>query len=264
MPEYTQPDVFLVASPNLDPSEMGFYLEAVDGGEQLARWASAGIRSSDADKLIEAAGRLCYRSWKPGLNPNVTRVREDKEAYIRNILASGHGSVLEHASFSFIFRHVSRVFTHELVRHRAGTAVSQESLRFVRLTKIPFWMPGWAAEDPELAEECYQVLHVLETHQQWMADHFGLDDEAVPFAEKKAKTSFMRRFAPEGVTTDLMWTCNVRELRHVLETRTAHGAEEEMRRVFRIVGGILKSEVPFLFDDFTVTDGAWVPEYRKV
>ena len=35
-------------------------------------------------------------------------------------------------------RNVSRVFTHELVRHRAGSAFSQESLRYVRLTDIGF------------------------------------------------------------------------------------------------------------------------------
>ena len=47
--------------------------------------------------------------------------------------------------FSFVLHNVSRVVTHELVRHRPGTAVSQESLRFVRLTDIPFWFPDWAA-----------------------------------------------------------------------------------------------------------------------
>src|SRR5260370_17723749 len=39
--------------------------------------------------------------------------------------------------------------THELIRHRPGTAISQESLRFVRLDELPFWFPGWAQEDPD-------------------------------------------------------------------------------------------------------------------
>ena len=29
----------------------------------------------------------CYRSWEPGLNPNVVRVRTDQEKYLQNILA---------------------------------------------------------------------------------------------------------------------------------------------------------------------------------
>src|SRR3954470_18901298 len=58
-------------------------------------------------------GRMCYRSWAPGLNPNVTRVRADSTAYLENILRSAHGSVLEHANYSFVFHNVSRVFCYD-------------------------------------------------------------------------------------------------------------------------------------------------------
>ena len=64
-----------------------------------------------------------------GANPNVSKVRADRREYFANILRSAHGSVLEHANYSFALRNVSRVLTHELVRHRAGSAFSQESLR---------------------------------------------------------------------------------------------------------------------------------------
>ena len=64
----------------------------------------------------------CYRSWEPGLNPNVRKVPvKDQEAYLQNILKQQHGSVLEHAAASrFVLHNVSRVFTHEIVRHRPG------------------------------------------------------------------------------------------------------------------------------------------------
>ena len=91
---------------------------------------------------MEFGGRLCYRSWEPGLNPNVTKVRTDQDEYLRNILKQKHGSVLEHISYSFVFHNVSRVLTHELVRHRAGTAISQESMRFVRLDDHAVLVPG--------------------------------------------------------------------------------------------------------------------------
>ena len=68
----------------------------------------------------------CYRSWEPGLNPNVTRIRTDQAKYLENILASAHGSVLEHVSFTFVLHNVSRVFTHEVVRHRPGVAMWEE------------------------------------------------------------------------------------------------------------------------------------------
>jgi len=154
--------------------------------------------------------------------------------------------------------------THELVRHRPGTAISQESLRFVRLEDLPFWFPEWAREDPELMGRATELLERMEEFQRWMAGHFGLDDEGVPFAEKKHRTSFMRRFAPEGVATGLVWTANVRTLRHTLETRTAEGAEEEIRLLFGRIGEVLRAEAPALFGDYEVVDGAWTPRWRKV
>ena len=56
---------------------------------------------------------MCYRSWEPGLNPNVRKVREDQEAYLQNILKQQHGSVLQHASFTFVLHNVSRVFCYD-------------------------------------------------------------------------------------------------------------------------------------------------------
>ena len=154
--------------------------------------------------------------------------------------------------------------THEIVRHRPGTAVSQESLRFVRLDELPFWFPEWALQDAELMKRATALLTELEQFQLWMAGHFGLDDDAVKMYEKKAKTSFMRRFAPEGLATGLVWTANIRTLRHTIEARTDQGAEEEIRLVFGKIGEIMQAEAPALFGDYTVTDGTWLPAWRKV
>ncbi len=286
-----EPQVFLIARPDLDHAALGGYLAEVGGGDWLARLdrgemdpaaddfaaddpsseavdgpgtGSARPGGSDAQDLAEAAGRICYRSWEPGLNPNVSKIRTDQTAYLQNVLASAHGSVLEHVSFSFVLHNVSRVLTHELVRHRAGVAVSQESLRYVRLAELPFWFPDWAQQDPELLSRASAVLTQLEQFQEWMTGHFGLADEGVPFSEKKHKTSFMRRFAPEGLATGLIWTANVRTLRHVIAMRTAPGAEEEIRLVFGLIARLMIAEAPALFGDFSEADGSWEPRWRKV
>jgi thymidylate synthase (FAD) len=257
-----EPEVFLVARPSVDYEALAGYLGEVGGQRWLERLDRDQL--NDAENLAEFAGKMCYRSWEPGLNPNVRRVREDHAAYLQNILRSGHGSVLEHVSFTFVLHNVSRVLTHELARHRPGTAISQESLRFVRLDEIPFWFPGWAREDPELMKRATALLAEMEAFQGWAAGHFGLDDEGVAFHEKKHKTSFMRRLAPDGVATGLVWTANIRALRHTIEMRTDPGAEEEIRLVFGKIGEIMRAEVPALFGDYVVTDGAWVPGWRKV
>jgi thymidylate synthase (FAD) len=259
----TTPKVFLIARPSIEVEGMRGYLSDVGGESWLERRLEEADGAPNGGELIvEFGGRACYRSWEPGLNPNVTRVRTDQREYFVNILRSAHGSVLEHANWSFALRDVSRVFTHELVRHRAGSAFSQESLRYVRLTDIGFRVPP--ALEP-VREQVLSIVEQLEEFQVNAAEQLGIDKDGVPFHVKKEVTSALRRLAPIGLSTDILWTANARTLRHVIEMRTAEGAEEELRLVFDTIARIMQDEAPGLFQDFTrQDDGAWVPEYRKV
>jgi thymidylate synthase (FAD) len=259
----TTPSVHLIARPSVDLAGMHEYLRDVGGSGWLERReeeAADGL--NDGQLLVEFCGRMCYRSWAPGLNANVSKIRTDQQEYLGNILSSLHGSVLEHANYTFAFRSVSRVFTHELVRHRAGSAFSQESLRYVRLTDIGFRVPP--ALEP-VRDQVIQLVEQLEEFQVSAAEALGLDEEGVPFSVKKEVTSALRRLAPIGLSTDIVWTANVRTLRHVVEMRTAPGAEEELRLVFDRVAQLMKAEAPALFQDFARDpDGSWVPQHRKV
>src|SRR5260370_5629666 len=138
-----EPEVFLVARPKVDYDAMAAYLHEV-GGERWLERLDRDQLGNDPQDLAEFAGKMCYRSWQPGLNPNVRKVRDDQAEYLQNILKQAHGSGLEHVSFTFVRHNVSRVFTHEVVRHRPGTAGSQESLRSGRLVELPVWVPDGA------------------------------------------------------------------------------------------------------------------------
>jgi thymidylate synthase (FAD) len=258
----TTPGVELIARPSIDLDALARYLKLVGGESWLEMRREHEDGLNPGQLVIEAAGRACYRSWEEGLNPNVTRIRRDQQQYFLNLLRSGHGSVLEHANYTFILYDVSRVFTHEVVRHRAGSAFSQESLRFVRLDEIPFRIPE--VLEPMRAQ-IISILETLEEFQIAAAEHFELDKEGVPFHTKKEITSALRRLAPDGVSTVIFWTANIRTLRHTIQARTDPGAEEEIRFVFNRIGEIMREEAPLLFSDFEVTeDGAWTTEYKKV
>ena len=263
----TTPSVYLIARPSIDFDGMRAYLRDV-GGES---WLDLRVEEADGEAggqlnhgqmVVEFGGRACYRSWEPGLNPNVTRIRTDRSQYFANILRSGHGSVLEHANYSFALRNCSRVFTHEIVRHRAGSAFSQESLRYVRLTDIGFRVPP--ALEP-VREQVLSIVEQLEEFQISAAKELGIEEDGVPFHVKKEVTSALRRLAPIGLSTDIIWTANLRTLRHVIEMRTADGAEEELRLVFDKIARVMQAEAPDLFQDFSrQDDGSWVPEHKKV
>lgn len=255
------PKVFLVGETKLIEGGLQAYLDHVGADGWLSGLSE---RPSDPELLVEAMGRLCYRSWAPGMNPNVTKVREGNDVYLGNILSSGHGSVIEHSMTNWIFADVSRVLTHELVRHRAGTAFSQESLRYVRLEDLGFWMPPEVEGDPRLKDLFERTFSDMGELQKEMARILDLDGKK-DFQKKKALTSAMRRLAPDGLATTIGVSFNFRALRHVIEMRTSKGAEEEIRVVFDQVAALSKERWPNIFQDFTRSpEGEWEPAHHKI
>lgn len=280
------PKVFFVAETISNGDGINALLEHVGAPE----WETDAPSSTEA--VIEIGGRLCYKSFKPGLNPNVTKVREGNRPYLGNILAQRHGSVLQHASVTLAFVDVSRVFTHEAVRHVAGTAFSQESLRYVRLTELRMYYPeafhmptilgllqeryaaGGAPEqltDADIhrlaSEACERLLELfvstgayLEDVQRKITDLLGLDHVDGNFHLKKAVTSAMRRLAPEGLGTNILMTANHRAWRHIIEMRTSGGAEEEIRLAQYEAYKFMKAKYPNLYQDGEeVFDGKSLP-----
>lgn len=173
-------------------------------------------------------------------------------------------SVLEHCTANFIFLHVSRVLTHELVRHRVGTAISQESLRFVRLDDLDFWMPPDIVNNIEAKQIFEDAIEAGEKWQKELARIFYLDDPNTSFDTKKKITSAMRRIAPEGLATMIGWTANFRTLRHVIETRTDPAAEREIRIVFGKVAEIAQQRWPHVFGDYIVAQEDGLPVYSSM
>ena len=232
-------EIYLIAEPKLNNDEVQRFLTDIGAPE----WKSTA--NTDAQQLIEINGRLCYNSFKPGLNRNVTRVRESSDAYIKNLLKQQHGSVLEHAQFSFIFTGVSRICTHELVRHRVGIAISQESMRYVIPTPDRCAFDGFDGFDITLQNKLGEFISMsFELYEEILGGD-GYDD--LPFSRKKELTSLARRILPSGILTTIGWSANVRTLRHVIELRTSDHAEIEIRELFTKVKDLMQTKYPTLF-----------------
>lgn len=237
----TEPEVRITThTPELDVLKE--YLQTEYGLD----WGTAG-EVSPGEWLIAFAGKLCYRSFAPDLNPNVAKVRENLFEYIGNLLKQGHESVLEHLTVSCLIR-CSRLVTHELVRHRVGASVSQESLRFVRLEDLPGWVPGAFRESEPAKDFFAEMFELLSESQCALAEELDVDSK--PMAEKKKLTSAMRRLAPMGLSTTILWTPNLRTARHVILQRTSRHAEEEIRLIFDKIATRLSALFPAVFQDF--------------
>ena len=231
---------------------------------------------SDPALLVALSAKQCYMAFQPGLNPNVNKVRKDMLDYLDNVLKQGHGSVLEHAVFTFGINGCSRVFTGEMNRHRAGVGISERSMRYVRYTNIRFWMPECFREKADDNEDvvCKKkqsrdvLMEQFVSQERMMASFADIwKDELAPtstFHAKKILTSAFRRGIGMGVATGGVWTLNLRALRHVIALRTDASAEEEIVHVFKKIGKIMIAQVPEIFGDFKEINGAFVPEYWKV
>lgn len=266
MRQIAEPKVYLVGRTILDKMGMSEFLH--DIGDPA--W-DPDPGATGPETLLEMAGRLCYRSWQPydpekpeATNPNVTKVTKGNRAYLKNIIKSGHGSVLEHVTVTFILRGVSRVFTHELVRHRAGMGYSQESMRYVVLYDLPFWIPSSIRENEKASELFSVALAACERTQLELANLFELSSQ--PFAEKKKLTSLFRRLVPMGVGTTIMVSGNLRAWRHIISMRTSEHAEEEARLVMGKIAKVLQSLYPNVFQDMTEDqiNGEFFFSYEKV
>lgn len=276
--------IFNIASTHVNREEVRHWLNHI-GAEGYEIPADGAV--SDPALIVALAGRRCYMSFEPGLNPNVTRVRTDMVDYIDNILKVGHGSVTEHAVYSFSIEGVSRVFTGEMNRHRAGWAISEGSMRFIRFNKdIPWWLPTSLTDSPEddadLLERKKRSREVFERafkHQSEcyaeLLDIWDMVEGDHNFTYKKKVTSCLRRIVGMGVATGGVWTGNLRAIRHVITMRADAAAEEEIYYVFSNILAMMMKKEPYFFSDFTqITEenyekggpgiGAWVPKYRKV
>lgn len=265
--------IFNIARTQVDRGEVRRWLDFI-GAEDCAIPEDGAV--SNPALLIVLAGRRCYKSFVPGLNPNVTKVRSDLVTYLDNILKSGHGSVLEHSVYTFAIENVSRVFTGEMNRHRAGWAISEGSMRFIRFTDIDWWLPTSlqdAQDDsPTLRERKEMSRKVFETafkHQgdsyQKLLEIWDIPEGHHDFHYKKVVTSCMRRIVGMGVATGGVWSGNIRAIRHVITMRADAAAEEEIYYVFSNILKMMSEKEPMLFGDFSKReDGSWVPKYRKV
>lgn len=243
MGKFVEPKVYWVGYQEINENEIRRYLtdsKNEDFLESIESARQAGL--SSAEILCSMFAKLCYKSLTIGHNENISRVR-DIEDNIRNCFDVGHGSVFEHVNFNFIIADCSRVFTHELVRHRVGTAFSQNSGRFIRLDEIDIVF------DPileSIRDICLEKQSYDEVWYKRAVEAIGLKDMN-NFTQKKKITSALRRFAPNGQSNEIGFSVNLRSLRHTIMMRTGRHAEWEIRKVFEQIYLLLKNAHPTIF-----------------
>jgi len=155
---FVLPKVYLVGYSVIDFNGLTEYLEDTDQTEFLKEIDEAlkeGLNQGEI--LCSFYAKACYASLTTKKNKNISKTRSIYDNLL-GILDSGHGSVIEHATINFMVTNCSRVFTHELVRHRAGTAFSQTSGRYVRTDELNMIVDPILNPIADLCEEARDYL----------------------------------------------------------------------------------------------------------
>lgn len=216
----------------------------------------------NAEKIVAASAKLCYS--KLGGDELMDNLTDEKVGeFLDKLSEIGHESPIEHVCFSFAVEGVSRVLTHQLVRHRIAS-YSQRSQRYVSEKEFRYVIPpriGKNIISKKMFEEAMthsQDSYILLSDElfdryvnDYIIEHNLKKDKEIP---KKIRQS-MRKEAyedaryvlPNACETKIMITMNARSLRHFFNTRCCNRAQWEIREMADKMLIEVKKVAPSLF-----------------
>lgn len=280
VPYLREPGVVLVGQTVAAPKEcVHGFLGGFDDGLEMTDYLGDPDPLENGDGLAKFAGQLCYLSF----DRNRTKNAETRK-YLDNLKSQGHGSVLEHPQYSFLFYGVDRTFTHELVRHRAGFGYSQVSQRYVDGPKLRFvqrpeyWPydrlgeggkylfdvdgPDYAnARDYEHEQFMLDINNAKREYDNRAARLAKLRDLGHPMLQggdrrdlRKKLNQTARDRLPNCTEAPIVVSANARAWRNLFDQRATPHADVQIRRAAFLVYTILNEVAPGCFGDY-------VPEY---
>jgi thymidylate synthase (FAD) len=186
----------------------------------------------DPERTVAMAARLCYSA--SGAEELVQTMPDAQVGtLIDKLFSMGHLSTFEHVNFTFAIEGISRVLTHQLVRHRIAS-YSQQSQRYVREHGFEYILPPSVAANPE-AKAKYNMLmsQVQQTYDELMT--LGVHQEDARYVLANA------------TETKIVVTMNARSLLHFFEKRCCQRAQWEIRNLANAMLAEVKAVAPRLF-----------------
>ncbi|MGE5484205.1 MAG: FAD-dependent thymidylate synthase [Ignavibacteriales bacterium] len=187
----------------------------------------------DPEKAVAMAARLCYSD--AGIGELRDSLNQDEVTrLVRRLRDMGHLSPFEHASFSFGISGVSRVLSHQLVRHRIAS-FSQKSQRYVSERQFEFVTPASISGNAEALRVFDEGMREI---QAW---YNALVDLGIPKEDA-------RYVLPNACTTQLVCTFNARSLLNFFALRCCARAQSEIRDLAWRMLDLVRGIAPIVFE----------------
>lgn len=188
----------------------------------------------EPEKTVAMSARLCY---SPIGAAQLEEKMTDEQAakLVRKLVSMGHFSTLEHVTFTFAIEGVSRVLTHQLVRHRIAS-YSQQSQRYVKEHNFETIMPPSIAARPEAKAKFEKLMTEIQ-------------DLYNEFTEMGVLAEDARYVLPNAAETKIVCTFNVRSLLNFFSLRCCTRAQWEIRELAEKMLAECKKVAPVLFEN---------------
>ncbi|OQX54289.1 MAG: hypothetical protein B5M48_01430 [Candidatus Omnitrophica bacterium 4484_213] len=187
--------------------------------------------TSYPQKTAAIAGKLCYA--KSSIKDLEKITPQEEERFIEKIIKLGHLSVIEHSSFTFAIEGISRVTSHQLVRHRLAS-FSQQSQRYVKKRDFEYIIPPTIKKKKKLRQIFEKVIKDINN------TYAELLDNGIPVEDA-------RFLLPNACETKIIVTMNARELRHFFKLRCAKNSQWEIREMANLMLKEVRKVAPVIF-----------------
>lgn len=196
--------------------------------------------ATDAETVIEYAGRSCYRSFhRP--NPATHKVSDYLE---RTLFDQKHFSIAEHVQITVEVTGVSRAWTHEMVRHRAFK-FSQESQRFIDMENFEVVLPPALRDNWVLVDEVEEAMNgVAEAYGRIVHDLLSRGK-----TRKQAREA-ARAILPNATATGIVISGDIRSWIFMLDRRLRPDADAEFQEVAKLMLEAITPVAPSIFEEF--------------
>ena len=192
-----------------------------------------------AEEVCAMAANGCYSPYPAS---DIVLNDEQINKILKRCIKSGHHSVLEHANYTFSVSNVSRVLTHQLIRHRVAS-FSQMSQRYVNMDECGYFTPQTVIDKAHSTDDYdVKIGKVYSTAMDYAFNTYSqLIESGIP--EEDA-----RYVLPNGCFTNITFTMNARELLHFFELRCCNRAQTEIREMAWKMLAICKERSPIIFE----------------
>lgn len=199
-------------------------------------------QTPDPEEIVALAAKLCYSPADVESLKEKTEAK-DQKVFVERLVKMGHMSPIEHAAFTFGIEGISRVCSHQLVRHRVAS-YSQQSQRYVsEETGYDYLIPPAIKEDIELSE--YYDHFMSEAQKTYNYIVKKLNEKGIKGESANQDARFV---LPGAAETKIIVTMNARELLHFFRARCCNRAQWEIRLMAEEMLKLVKKTSPVLFE----------------